>query len=260
MVDYATELAVCCKQLRISGDLAERALSTEGESHLDFLLNLLRDEVTARREARIAKLIKTAGFPRLHSFEEFRPDQVEFNDTSLEELKQLQFYHEGKNLIMYGGTGTGKTMLSICIGLQACREGYTVRFFRTARLINKLSEAQAKGRLDYFLNKLSKVQILILEEFGYVPYDRNGSQLLFDYLCEQHEDSDKVIILNTNLEFSQWVNVLYSEKMAAALIGRLTHHCHLMLFPGENNRLKESSINELYRSIALRNERESKPS
>ena len=83
MVDYATELAVCCKQLRISGDLAERALSTEGESHLDFLLNLLRDEVTARREARIAKLIKTAGFPRLHSFEEFRPDQVEFNDTSM---------------------------------------------------------------------------------------------------------------------------------------------------------------------------------
>lgn len=80
------------------------------------------------------------------------------------------------------------------------------------------------------------------------PYDRTGAQLLFDYLSEIHES--KSVILNTNLEFSRWVNVLYDEQMTAALVGRLMHRCHLILFPGENNRLRESSINDLYRSIA----------
>ena len=87
-----------------------------------------------------------------------------------------------------------------------------------------------------------------------MPYDRLGAQLLFDYLSEIHEQ--KSLILNTNLEFSQWVNVLYDEQMTAALVGSLMHHCHLLLFPGENNRLRESSINDLYRSISLANKRE----
>ena len=78
---------------------------------------------------------------------------------------------------------------------------------------------------------------------------------MFDFLSEISDDPTKVIILNTNLEFSRWVNVLYDQKMTAALIGRLTHHCHLILFPGENNRLKESSINMIYRNIADRQER-----
>ena len=86
------------------------------------------------------------------------------------------------------------------------------------------------------------------------PYDRNGAQLLFDYLSEVEDE--KAIILSTNLEFSRWVNVLYNEQMTAALIGRLTHHCHLLLFPGQNNRLRESSINEVYRGIAEKNGRE----
>ena len=85
-----------------------------------------------------------------------------------------------------------------------------------------------------------------------MPYDRTGAQLLFDYLSEIHER--KSIILNTNLEFSRWVNVLYDEQMTAALVGRLMHHCYLLLFPGENNRLRESSINELYRSITVAQE------
>ena len=92
--------------------------------------------------------------------------------------------------------------------------------------------------------KLEPAKILILDEFGYVPYDRIGSELLFDYLSEIHEQ--KSVILNTNLEFSQWVNVLYDQKMATALIGRLTHHVELILFPGTNYRLRESSINEAF--------------
>ena len=141
---------------------------------------------------------------------------------------------------MYGGTGTGKTMLSVCIGMEACKKEIPVRFFRTAALVNQLSESKASGTLSRFIKKLNKASILILDEFGYVPYDRTGSQLLFDYLSEIHEN--KCVILNTNLEFSRWVNILYDEQMTAALIGRLMHHCHLLLFPGPNNRLRESDI------------------
>ena len=163
-----------------------------------------------------------------------------------ENLKALEFFRAGNNLVMYGSTGTGKTMLSICIGMEACRMGIPVKFFRTASLINQLSEAQERGSLAQLHKKLDKADILILDEFGYVPYNRTGAQLLFDYLSEIHEK--KVIILNTNLEFSRWVNVLYDEQMTAALVGRLMHHCHLILFPGENNRLRESSINDMFAS------------
>ena len=189
-------------------------------------------------------MINGAGFPKPYQFSQFRDEEVDFQDTcSVQSLQSLEFQQKGLNIIMYGGTGTGKTMLSICIGMRLCEEGIPVRFFRTAALINQLSEHKRSGTLSKFLKKLNKAEVLILDEFGYVPYDRMGSQLLFE---------------NTNLEFSRWVNVLYDEQMTAALIGRLTHHCHLILFPGGNNRLRESSLNETYHEIAARNRAEEK--
>ena len=137
---------------------------------------------------------------------------------------------------------------SILIGIAACNQEIPVKFFRTAGLINLFSENQNKGNLTSLKKKLNSAQILILDEFGYVPYDRTGSQLLFDYLSEIHEK--KSVILNTNLEFSQWVNVLYDQRMTTALIGRLTHHVELVLFPGVNNRLRESSIYETLASTS----------
>ena len=223
---YQEEIKNCCRQLRLSANLAERAQTTSGETNQEFLYNLLRDEIAYRRKQRISKMINGAGFPKPYQFSQFRDEEVDFQDTcSVQSLQSLEFQQKGLNIIMYGGTGTGKTMLSICIGSK-------------------------------FLKKLNKAEVLILDEFGYVPYDRMGSQLLFDYMSEIHEK--KQVILNTNLEFSRWVNVLYDEQMTAALIGRLTHHCHLILFPGGNNRLRESSLNETYHEIAARNRAEEK--
>ncbi len=246
--EYQEEILKCCKKLRLSSNLAEYASITEGETHQEFLYHLLTNEVEYRRKLRISKLISAAGFPRHYEFSQFRPDEVEFQDTSLEELKALEFHRTHKNVIMYGCTGTGKTMLSICIGIEACRREVPVKFFRTAGLINQFSEVKERGQLGTFKKKLSKIKIIILDEFGYVPYDRTGAQLFFDYLSEV--ENEKEFILSTNLEFSRWVNVLYDEQMTAALVGRLTHHCHLLLFPGQNNRFRESSINEIYNGIA----------
>lgn len=255
MADYKSDIVHSCKQLRLSTNLAERAMNQKGESYQEYLYNLLQGEIEYRTHSRIAKMLNTAGFPRRYKFDDFRSDEVQFpSDLTMESLRSLGFQKTSNNIIMYGGTGTGKTMLSICIGMEACNQGIPVCFYRTAALVNQLSEAKAKGTLTNVMKKLNKASIIILDEFGYVPYDRTGSQLLFDYLSEIHEQ--KSIILNTNLEFSRWVNILYDEQMTAALVGRLMHHCHLILFPGENNRLRESSINEVYRQIAAKHPKE----
>ena len=251
MADLKESIALCCRQLKISANFAERAMSQEGDTNQGYLYNLLSNEIAYRTDRRKAKLLNTAGFPKMYMREQFRTDEIDFPaGVSLDSLLNLDFYRKGKNLIFYGSTGTGKTMLSTLVGIAACNADIPVKFFRTAGLINLFSESRSKGNLSALKKKLSAVQILILDEFGYVPYDRTGAQLLFDYLSEIHER--KSVILNTNLEFSQWVNVLYDERMTTALIGRLTHHVDLILFPGGNNRLRESSINEAWGRINTR--------
>ena len=246
MDEIKEKLADCCKKLRLSASLADRAMSQEGITNQEYLLNLLLDEIANRDAARITRNLNSAGFPCRYTPEQYRTGEIDFPDgVSFESLLGLDFYHSGKNVIMYGGTGTGKTMLSILIGMEACRQDVPVKFFRTAALVNLLAEHKQAGTLSKFRKKkLNPAKIIILDEFGYVPYDRTGSELLFDYLSEIHEQ--KSVILNTNLEFSQWVNILYDKRMTTALIGRLTHHVELILFPGENNRLKESSINQAF--------------
>ena len=246
MDDMKEMLADCCKKLRLSASLASRAMTMTGESNQEFLLNLLSSEISNRETARIARNMNMAGFPCRYRAEQYRTDEIDFPDgVSLESLLGLDFYNSGKNVIMYGGTGTGKTMLTILIGMAACTKNIPVRFYRVATLVNNLAESKQEGTLSQFKKKrLNPARIILLDEFGYVPYDRAGSELLFDYLSEIHEQ--KSIVLNTNLEFSQWVNVLYDKRMTTALIGRLIQHVELILFPGENNRLRESSINQAF--------------
>ena len=249
------EIIDSCKRLKLSRNLADMAQTTEGESHQEYLYELLSGELKNREQGRIAKLINGAGFYSIKTFDGFRFDEITLpSDLTPDNLKSLNFIREKKNVIMYGRTGTGKTMLSTALGVAACQKGIPVRFYRTAALVNQLSEAKKAGTLGTLLKKLNNASVIILDEWGYVPYDRTGAQLLFDYLSEIHEQ--KSVILNTNLEFSRWVNVLYDEQMTAALVGRLMHHCYLLLFPGENNRLRESSINDLYRSIASADNKE----
>ena len=254
MDDMKEALAKCCKKLRLSASLANRAMTLTGESNQEFLLNLLLSEISNRDAARIARNMNMAGFPYRPRVEQYRTDEIDFPDgVSLESLLALEFYHNGENLIMYGGSGTGKTMLTILIGMAACTVNIPTRFYRVATLVNNLAESKQEGTLSQFKKKkLNPARILLLDEFGYVPYDRIGSELLFDYLSEIHEQ--KSIVLNTNLEFSQWVNVLYDKRMTTALIGRLIQHVELILFPGGNNRLRESSINQAFARTNARQE------
>lgn len=246
MDDIRDRIAACCRQLKISSNLADNAMVQKGDTNQEYLLGLFQSEIEYRKEARIRKYCSAAGFPHRYNIKDYCTDEIDFPEgVSFRSLLGLDFYEKRRNVVMYGGTGTGKTMLSILIGQEACQRDIPVVFCRTAALVNQFSESQKQGTLSKLRRKLDKAKILILDEFGYVPYDRTGAQLLFDYLLEIH-DQQKPIILNTKLEFSQWVNVLYDQRMTTALIGRLMHHVELILFPGGNNRLKESSINAAF--------------
>jgi len=247
----AHELFELCKRMRLSKNLAERALEMDSGGNADFLAGLLREELSYRDARRNAGLVKAAGFHSVKTLEGFMTDDIQFPaGAGLDELKTLDFVGNNWNVCMYGGTGTGKTMLSTALGVIACERGMPVSFHRTAALVNSLSEAKESGTLSKILTRIDRARILVLDEFGYVPVDRVGAQLLFEVISECYER--KSIILNTNLEFSSWVNILYDQKMTAALLARLLHHCHLLVFNGPDIRLRQSSIHDLYAGMPER--------
>ena len=146
MPELKESIALCCKQLKLSSNLAERAMTQDGETNQQYLYNLLANEVRYRRERRITKMLNTAGFPRLYTPDQFRTDEIDFPEgVSFKSLLEQDYYRAGKNIIMYGGTGTGKTMLSTLIGIAACSEGIPVAFYRTAGLINLFRKASQKA-------------------------------------------------------------------------------------------------------------------
>ena len=236
------DIAACCKRLRLSKNIVEMSDKIQADSHQEYLLKLLQSEITHREKTRKDKLLKKAGFYTIKTFESFRFDEVTLpGGITPEYLRECQFLANKSNIVMYGNVGTGKTHLSIALGVEACKRGLEVRFFRTSALVNKLAELKKAGTLSVFLRNLSKADLLICDEWGYVPLDRVGAQLLFEVISERYER--KSVIINTNIEFSRWVNVFYDEQMTGAIIDRILHHCHLLLFPGQSNRMRESGLN-----------------
>ena len=238
----ASDIAACCKRLRLSKNIVEMSDKIQADTYQEYLLKLLQSEILHREKTRKDKLLKNAGFYSIKTFESFRFDEVTLpGDITPEYLKECEFITSKTNIVMYGNVGTGKSHLSIALGVEACKKGLEVKFFRTSALVNKLAELKKAGTLSAFLKKLSKADLLICDEWGYVPLDRVGAQLLFEVISERYER--KSVIINTNIEFSRWVNVFYDEQMTGAIIDRILHHCHLLLFPGQSNRIRESGLN-----------------
>lgn len=236
-----SDIAACCKRLRLSKNIVEMSDKIQADTHQEYLLKLLRSEILHREQTRKDKLLKKAGFYSIKTFESFRFDEVTLpGGITPEYLKECEFITSKTNIVMYGNVGTGKSHLSIALGVEACKKGLEVRFFRTSALVNKLAELKKAGTLSVFLRNLSKADLLICDEWGYVPLDRVGAQLLFEVISERYER--KSVIINTNIEFSRWVNVFYDEQMTGAIIDRILHHCHLLLFPGQSNRIRESGL------------------
>ena len=235
------EIASCVKKLRLSQNMVDMSINMGSEQEQQYFLDVLKGEVQYRKEIRIQKSIKNAGFYCMKSFEDFRSDEVNMpSNLSIEQLRAGTFIEEKKNLVFYGKPGSGKTHLAQAIGLEACKKGMNVKFYRTAALVNRLSEAKKAKELSSLMKQIQKADLIILDEWGYVPLDRDGSRLLFEIISECYEQ--KSIIVTTNIEFSKWATILYDEQMTNALLDRLLHHCYLLIFTGDSDRIKNSLI------------------
>lgn len=205
----------------------------------EFLLRVLKSETANREQVRKARYLHDAGFPVYKTLAgyEFQNLRLPPNLTRAE-LAGGTFVAEKKNLVLYGPVGTGKTHLATALGVHACENGIRTRFFTAAQLVVRLSEAYAAGTLEKTLSSILKTELLILDEWGYVPIDKQGAQLLFRIISDSYER--RSLIITTNLEFSKWGSIFTDDQMAAAMIDRLAHHGYILLFEGESYRMKNA--------------------
>lgn len=231
-----------CAALKLGVRISENYKKIKVETHEEFLEKLLGMEVEVREVNRKNTLLKTANFDVVKTFEKYSFDKIEIPaNLDIEDIKSASFIEKKENLILYGPVGTGKTHLATAIGVEACSRGKTVKFFRTATLVNSLLEAKKNEELKKFLKQIEKADLLICDEWGYIPFEKDGSQLLFQVISECYEK--RSLIVTTNLEFSKWNGIFYDEKLTTAIIDRVIHHGHLLMFTGSSYRLKHSSIN-----------------
>lgn len=231
-----------CAILKLGSRMAENYKKIEAKTNEEFLEKLLRLEVESREINRKNTLLKTANFDVIKTFEKYSFDEIEIPaNIAVEDIQSTSFIEKKENLILYGPVGTGKTHLATAIGVEACSKGKTVKFFRTAALVNSLLDAKKNEELKKFLKQIEKTDLLICDEWGYIPFEKDGSQLLFQVISECYER--RSLIITTNLEFSKWNSIFYDEKLTSAIIDRIIHHSHLLVFNGSSYRLKNSSIN-----------------
>ena len=205
-------------------------------SYTEFLAILAEEEVNKRTENAIARRIKNAKFPVIKTLDAFDfAAQPSVNKKEIIQLSECHFIAEKNNVIFVGNCGTGKTHLSAALGLQACSKGYKVFFDTAASLINTLIEAKNEFRLTKKLAQLCRFDLIICDELGYIPFDRQGTDLLFQLVAARYEQGS--IIITTNLPFSDWTNVFNDAATAAAVIDRVVHHSVIIQITGESFRL-----------------------
>jgi len=236
-------ISLYCRELKLGQGFVENIYKTEAATHEEFLLKLLENEMIKRKAMRKTKCIKSAKFDLIKTFEgyEFREVQIP-RSISREEIVNAEFIERKENLLLYGQVGTGKTHLATAIGVAACNQLKSVRFYRTAALVNELIEAKKNGNLNKFLKQLCTLDLLICDEWGYIPLDREGAQLLFQVIADCYEK--RSVIITTNLEFGKWNTVFYDERLTSAIIDRLIHHSHILMFAGASYRLKNTCMKQ----------------
>jgi DNA replication protein DnaC len=207
--------------------------------HLGFLLQLCELELIDREKRAAARRLKAAKFPNLKTLEDFDfTVQPSINKVLVMELMRCQYVDDGESVILIGNPGTGKTHLATALGVEACGRGKRVRFWRVTELITQLIEAREERQLMRMRNQLAKLDLLILDELGYVPTSKLGAELLFDVISTAYERTS--LIVTTNLPFENWTEVLGSERLTGATLDRLTHRCHILEATGESYRLKDA--------------------
>lgn len=235
----ADAFRLAARALFISNDTVGAFLSKATPGQLDACREMLEHELAHRELAKRERLLRQAKFPVDKSLEAFDWAHVRFPDEwGLEQMRSLAFVEATEDLVFFGKTGRGKTHAAIGLGMRAVAQGMPVRFCQTAQLVLQLGKAKREGTLDRVLSDISKARLVVLDEFGYVPFDVDGARLLYQVISESYER--RSVIFTTNVEFSKWGTVFADDKLAAAIVDRVVHHGRLIEFAGPSHRLENS--------------------
>ena len=237
IVHYAKEL-----KFGIVRDIIDDVVSDAVQNQWDyrrFLCELLRQEAEHRAEIRKYQRIRKAGFPQMKYLQELvLEDMPEDARKLIPELETMNFIKEGRNIVMYGNPGTGKTHTAIGLGIKACMEGYSVYFTTVPHLLTQIREAKNSRTLQLLESRFKKFDLVICDEMGYVSFDKEGAELLFSHLSLRA--GLRSIIITTNLPFTRWEEIIKDKVLCSALVDRLCHKAFLMNMTGQSFRVRET--------------------
>ena len=225
--------------------LAEIAVR-ERQTHLGYLAELLSAEIDDRTARRRARRITEARFPRLKRLADFNTDAIPGIAATLATLAAGAWINAGQPVVALGDSGTGKTHLLIGLGLAACEQGRRVRYATTAQLVNELAEAADNRQLSRVVGRYGRLDLLLLDELGYVQLDPRGAELLFQIITEREERAS--IAIGTNLPFSEWGTVFPDARLVAAIVDRVTFNAHILETGTQSYRLATSTAAALQKA------------
>lgn len=217
-----------------------KEVASSGGDFMAYLHTLLEEEVTDRRSRRIQRRVKEARFPQVKRLGDLDVDALPKGITLdlLNELARGDYMDDARNIIAVGSSGTGKSHVCDALGLAACEQSKRVRRYKAIELVSELEEAQEAHQLHRYLRRFGGHDLVIVDELGYMPISQHGADLLFQALSERHERGS--VIVNTNLPFSEWGQVFQTQRLAVALLDRLTHSAHILEMNGESYRLSSA--------------------
>ena len=220
-------------------DKLARQCAAEGLDHVQFLARLVELELIDREGRMIERRIKAAKFPAIKSLDSFDFKAIpKLNKMQVLELARCNWIDRRENVIALGPSGTGKTHVALGLGLAACQKGLTVSFTTAAALVNEMMEARDERRLLRLQKQLAGVKLLVIDELGFVPLSKTGSELLFELISQRYERGSTMI--TSNLPFDEWTETFGTERLTGALLDRLTHHVNILEMNGDSYRLGQS--------------------
>ncbi|MCP4542527.1 MAG: ATP-binding protein [Chloroflexi bacterium] len=211
----------------------------DGCDYQTFLLRLVEREVQDREIRARERRIKAAKFPVIKTLDSFDfKEQPSINQPLVRELLSSEYIDKRENVLLIGNSGTGKTHLATAIAFAACQQGRKVRFYSATGMVTTLLERREERQLERFNRQLERLELLVLDELGYIPFSKAGAELLFEVISRAYERTS--LIVTTNLPFENWTDVLGTQRLTGALLDRLTHRIHILEANGESYRLRES--------------------